>query len=1566
MKMKWRQCLAGLLAGALTITGIPFSGGGAFMVRAALQADEEMNLQYRYRPVDEKTITVDTDVPGNRQRPDKPLTNLISRSGYMLTENLGAVSGKNIYFSLEGQKLLGSVRYLSAVPRGAIKKCRLWVSTADREPKDIDESGWLLVYETEGDGWAAHSEEGNNSHEARFRQAQMARHVRLEVLETYGNGTTDANKFISGERVYINEAGRIDQQETTVNVALNRSLEDGDASVRAYTGGNGLNSINGGGNNEFGENAEDDKDYWKPTSHVDGSGDVNYIIYDLHATETRISGISLRWHEKEWASAYTIETSDTCTLGNDSDITGVNMGDHSVPADSLAASGDWKTVVDFDRGIRDSSSDAQGLVQPLDEFTPDNETYRLERTALKRYVRLMIKDANRSPDVRSGGALREIQIWGSRWKVAEAENVAVGINGRYADGRKGSTVIAGYSGADTYEAGGKKVIHSVNYAVDGQMPDGIGSDEYWMPAVRSESGGKGVNMREGDKAYLILDLGEGTVTDIQSMRIKWFGLNSANRCQVWTADTYVPPVGNDNLEGAGGNIIFDGDWEAVATAADVSSQSSDKQLEFREEDYVTKQLKRYVRFDISELNAHAATDLGPNAAISEIEIMGFRKADETGEIHLTVEEPSYGASMDRTDAYPAVGDEGDYIVEDTKWALTSQKGTELHTVFDTKAYTMLVTLKSKSKFTQMTTVTLNDNDTMIAYPYPNESDAIVNYDGKDGNGYSYMTVSYDFGAVESPIEAYNLLKAELQVGRNAADMAYIAGMEKEEAFQFYTKRSWLTFKEAYDDAVFLAGPGYGAELPDEPSDEGAADTEIYYPKKRYEQARERLEREYAKNGEKGLKAASRAAMLSLDNEADEPKVQIAVEPGGQTVELDNGQTDTYSLKNCTWLEKDSDAEAPYPSPYKDYRVKIEVETKEKALEKDSDKDFIFPETASEKNFLYVKNAAGQWERVPVQDILSRELDESGAVLQYIYSCRGLKEPKQELAEYLASHEREEEFEEDGVTAKYTRQSWQAYRAAYDRAVSLNQSSGLKRKQEVYKEALDALKAVVLVPRSSTICECAIGRITYSGLTEIELTAAGDSAGETAEIILNDSTSVLHDRYDCLVHDSSTALELGFELGSGADNTAAGALTETDGKTVLTITKAGEVKVKISARFGSQNAEPKVITFTTISMAEKAEAREEAEKAQAKAQQIYNTGNRDANGAAIYTQESWESFVRAYNGASSLVSVGMERLSSEQLKAAKAGFDGAVARLKTKALAAAEEAARDALEKAVANNDKGLYTEASWAEYVKMKEQLRAELESEQPDAEKLQQLTQMLERFQLVKEPTQAEKELEAARANARAVLAQAVQDKDKGFYTEASWAGYAALKKQLQDALNSQNTSASELNRLTVALAGYKLAKVPGSTPPPAPSPVPVQTYVNIKNVRYEVDAKNKKAAVAVKGTKDAKSITIQKTVKINGVTYKVERIGANAFKGFKKLMRVTVGENIKTIDKQAFMNCKKLKKITLNNGKLLKKIGKGAFKGTKKGLTVKAKKLTKTKARKALLKKVKGAGAKKAKVTK
>lgn len=157
-----------------------------------------------------------------------------------------------------------------------------------------------------------------------------------------------------------------------------------------------------------------------------------------------------------------------------------------------------------------------------------------------------------------------------------------------------------------------------------------------------------------------------------------------------------------------------------------------------------------------------------------------------------------------------------------------------------------------------------------------------------------------------------------------------------------------------------------------------------------------------------------------------------------------------------------------------------------------------------------------------------------------------------------------------------------------------------------------------------------------------------------------------------------------------------------------------------------------------------------------------------------------------------------------------------------------------------------------------------------------------------------------------------------------------------------------------------------PGPGPAPRPNPTPVENFVNVKNVRYELDKKNPKVAVAVKILKDAKSVTIQKTVKINGKSYKVEKIGASAFKGLKKLTSVTVGVNVKTIEKQAFMNCKKLKKVTLSNGKALKTIGSKAFKGTKKGLTVKAKKLKKAKDRKALLKKVKKAGAKSAKVTK
>nr|MCR5102950.1 leucine-rich repeat domain-containing protein [Eubacterium sp.] len=114
------------------------------------------------------------------------------------------------------------------------------------------------------------------------------------------------------------------------------------------------------------------------------------------------------------------------------------------------------------------------------------------------------------------------------------------------------------------------------------------------------------------------------------------------------------------------------------------------------------------------------------------------------------------------------------------------------------------------------------------------------------------------------------------------------------------------------------------------------------------------------------------------------------------------------------------------------------------------------------------------------------------------------------------------------------------------------------------------------------------------------------------------------------------------------------------------------------------------------------------------------------------------------------------------------------------------------------------------------------------------------------------------------------------------------------------------------------------------------------------------------------ATSVTIPATVKINGKSYKVTAIEANAFKGNKKLKTVTIGKNITTIGKgafsgctalttvkggakvntigaNAFMNCKQLKKYIVTSK--VSKIGAKAFYGCKslKNIKINSKKLGK-----------------------
>ena len=101
------------------------------------------------------------------------------------------------------------------------------------------------------------------------------------------------------------------------------------------------------------------------------------------------------------------------------------------------------------------------------------------------------------------------------------------------------------------------------------------------------------------------------------------------------------------------------------------------------------------------------------------------------------------------------------------------------------------------------------------------------------------------------------------------------------------------------------------------------------------------------------------------------------------------------------------------------------------------------------------------------------------------------------------------------------------------------------------------------------------------------------------------------------------------------------------------------------------------------------------------------------------------------------------------------------------------------------------------------------------------------------------------------------------------------------------------------------------------------------VGGLQYKVtkSAKKNGTVTVVKDTNKKKtSVKIPATVKINGYTFKVTAINANAFKNKTKLKKVVVGKNVTSIGKNAFNGCKNLKTVQIDSKKL-KSVGKNAF---------------------------------------
>lgn len=124
--------------------------------------------------------------------------------------------------------------------------------------------------------------------------------------------------------------------------------------------------------------------------------------------------------------------------------------------------------------------------------------------------------------------------------------------------------------------------------------------------------------------------------------------------------------------------------------------------------------------------------------------------------------------------------------------------------------------------------------------------------------------------------------------------------------------------------------------------------------------------------------------------------------------------------------------------------------------------------------------------------------------------------------------------------------------------------------------------------------------------------------------------------------------------------------------------------------------------------------------------------------------------------------------------------------------------------------------------------------------------------------------------------------------------------------------------------------------TPPPAGSKVKDKTGA-VYTITRSGTSRGEAAYTAPKN-KRVTSISVPATVKLKGITYKVTSIKASACKNCKKLKKATIGKNIKTIGKNAFYGCGKLKNIVVKTTKLTKKnVGSKAFSKLHKKLKLK-----------------------------
>ena len=127
----------------------------------------------------------------------------------------------------------------------------------------------------------------------------------------------------------------------------------------------------------------------------------------------------------------------------------------------------------------------------------------------------------------------------------------------------------------------------------------------------------------------------------------------------------------------------------------------------------------------------------------------------------------------------------------------------------------------------------------------------------------------------------------------------------------------------------------------------------------------------------------------------------------------------------------------------------------------------------------------------------------------------------------------------------------------------------------------------------------------------------------------------------------------------------------------------------------------------------------------------------------------------------------------------------------------------------------------------------------------------------------------------------------------------YASEGEQTRQCSQCHQTETRKLNKLPLPKAGTKYT-------------VGGNQYTVLKaglSVRFS------------KANPKAKTVTIPNAITVDGISYKVAEVGANAFKNNKKVKKVTIGANVVKIANKAFNKCPSLRNVIIKTTLLTKK---------------------------------------------